>query len=192
MGLFKTREEKRIEQRMLVKRTVSSMEKQIAKLEERKKSFVEQARKARAEGLEAQYTLALSGYRTCLVQSKRLSEMKLNFELLAQMKDMAELNKDFLRGMSALSAQMSRLVSEREFRKVQKSFDLSMQKAGRQSELMAALMSGTEAAFAESAGMTEEEKEKLGREISAEEDDGITDEDIEREIAELKKKLESE
>ncbi|MGN1235265.1 MAG: hypothetical protein ACI4U2_04740 [Christensenellaceae bacterium] len=192
MGLFKTREEKRIEQRMLVKRTISSMEKQIDKLEERKKAFVEQARKARAEGLDAQYTLALSGYRTCLVQSKRLSEMKLNFELLAQMKDMAELNKDFLKGMSALSGQMSRLVSEREFLKVQKSFALSMQKAGRQSELMGKLLSGTEAAFEESAGMTEEEKAKIEGELAMEQEDGVTEEDIEREIAELKRKLESE
>ena len=54
---------KEIEKRMLVKKTINAMNKQIQKLEEQKKVYIEAGRQARAQGLTAQYNLALAGLR---------------------------------------------------------------------------------------------------------------------------------
>ena len=109
MGIFKSREQRELEQKQLIKRTVYNMNKQIEALEEQKKSFAEKATRAKANGLDAQYELAITGYRLTLLQQKRAQEMLLNFEITSQLKDMALMTKQFLGGMSALSTQMSRL-----------------------------------------------------------------------------------
>ena len=61
MGLFKSKAEKELEKKRLIKRTVYSMNKQIDSLEQQKKVFVEKAVQAKKNGLEAQYNLALTG-----------------------------------------------------------------------------------------------------------------------------------
>ena len=85
MALFKSKQEKEIEKKMLVKRTINTMNKQINALEEQKKVFVEKAKTAKKNGLEAQYNLALTGYKMTLLQQKRAQEMLLNFEITSQM-----------------------------------------------------------------------------------------------------------
>lgn len=106
MAIFKSRQEKEIEKKMLVKRTINTMNKQINALEEQKKVFVEKAKTAKKNGLEAQYNLALTGYKMTLLQQKRAQEMLLNFEITSQMKDMTMMTKEFLGGMSVLSKEM--------------------------------------------------------------------------------------
>ena len=113
MALFKSKQEKEIEKKMLVKRTINTMNKQINALEEQKKVFVEKAKTAKKNGLEAQYNLALTGYKMTLLQQKRAQEMLLNFEITSQMKDMTMMTKEFLGGMSVLSKEMARLADEK-------------------------------------------------------------------------------
>lgn len=124
MGLFKSKIEKELEKKRLIKRTVYSMNKQIDALEEQKKVFVEKAVQAKKNGLEAQYNLALTGYKMTLLQQKRAQEMLLNFEITSQMKDMTLMTKQFLGGMSVLSKEMAKLADEREFIEVQKQFEM--------------------------------------------------------------------
>ena len=52
MALFKSKQEKEIEKKMLIKRTINTMNKQINTLEEQKKVFVEKAKTAKKNGLE--------------------------------------------------------------------------------------------------------------------------------------------
>ena len=120
MGIFKSREQRELEQKQLIKRTVYNMNKQIEALEEQKKSFAEKATRAKANGLDAQYELAITGYRLTLLQQKRAQEMLLNFEITSQLKDMALMTKQFLGGMSALSTQMSRLADGSDFERTRR------------------------------------------------------------------------
>ena len=136
MALFKSKQEKEIEKKMLIKRTINTMNKQINTLEEQKKVFVEKAKTAKKNGLDAQYNLALTGYKMTLLQQKRAQEMLLNFEITSQMKDMTMMTKEFLGGMSVLSKEMAKLADEKEFIKVQKQFELAMGNAERQAEQM--------------------------------------------------------
>lgn len=193
MGLFKSKIEKELEKKRLIKRTVYSMNKQIDALEEQKKVFVEKAVQAKKNGLEAQYNLALTGYKMTLLQQKRAQEMLLNFEITSQMKDMTLMTKQFLGGMSVLSKEMAKLADEREFIEVQKQFETAMGKAEKQAEQMDIFMETSRDSFtvaAQSGSADDAEIEKMIETRAG--SDEFSDEAIDKELEELKKKIDAQ
>ncbi len=196
MGLFRTKQQKEIQKKMLVKRTVNSMNKQIARLEEQKKVFIDAAKRAKEKNLDAQFNLALSGYRMTTQQQKRAQEMLLNFEITAQMRDVTMMTTEFLRGMSVISKEMSKLADAKEFEKIQAQFEEAITAVETQTEQIDSFMELSQESFA-SAG-----KAKDGRDITADDfekfiteassKDEASNDDIDKEIEELKKKIDSE
>ena len=194
MGLFKSKADKEFEQKRLVKQTVYSMNKQISALEEQKKVFVEKAVQAKKNGLEAQYNLAITGYKMTLVQQKRAQEMLLNFEITSQMKDMTLMTKQFLGGMSVLSKEMAKLADEKEFIEVQKQFEIAMGKAEKQAEQMDMFMETSQDTFAGVATASGNIDDSAIRELIENEagSDEFSDDAIDREIEGLKKRIEAQ
>lgn len=194
MGLFKSKGDKEIEKKMLIRRTINSMNKQIAKLEEQKKMFVDKAVQAKKNGLDAQYELALTGYKMTLLQQKRAQEMLLNFEITSQMKDMTMMTREFLGGMSVLSKEMAKLADEKEFYEVQKQFETAMGKAERQAEQMELFMDMSSDTFKTAAGNTAaiDDAELRGMIERDAGKDAFSDDAIDKELQELRKKLDSE
>ena len=193
MGIFKSREQRELEQKQLIKRTVYNMNKQIEALEEQKKSFAEKATRAKANGLDAQYELAITGYRLTLLQQKRAQEMLLNFEITSQLKDMALMTKQFLGGMSALSTQRSRLADGSDFERISRQFKEAMNKAQGQAEQMEKFMQDSRTAFkgaAEGAVTDEAELERITEERAASGE--FSDDAVDREIEQLRKKIEAQ
>lgn len=196
MGLFKSKAQKEFEQKMVVKKTINSMNKQIETLEERKNIFVEKAKEAKKKGLEAQYNLALSGYRMTYAQQKKAQEMLLNFEITSQMKDMTMMTSEFLKGMGLLSREMSKLADSKQFAKVQKEFEIAMGSVEEQASQMEVFLESAETTFdtaasSEKATITDEDFEKMIDEESAQ-DIGGEDAELEKQMEELKKKIEAE
>ena len=196
MGLFKTKQQKEIQKKMLVKRTVNSMNKQIARLEEQKKVFIDAAKRAKEKNLDAQFNLALSGYRMTTQQQKRAQEMLLNFEITAQMRDVTMMTTEFLRGMSVISKEMSKLADAKEFEKIQAQFEEAITAVETQTEQIDSFMELSQESFA-SAGkakdgkdITADDFEKFITEASSK--DEASNDDIDKEIEELKKKIDSE
>lgn len=196
MGLFRTKQQKEIQKKMLVKRTVNSMNKQIARLEEQKKVFIDAAKRAKEKNLDAQFNLALSGYRMTVQQQKRAQEMLLNFEITAQMRDVTMMTTEFLKGMSVISKEMSKLADAKEFEKIQAQFEEAITAVETQTEQIDSFMEISQESFA-SAG-----KAKDGKDINADDfekfiieassSEQASNEDIDKEIEELKKKIDSE
>lgn len=183
---------KETEKKMLIRRTINSMNKQIEKLEEQKKNFLNKAVEAKKKGLTAQCELAITGYRMTLQQQKRAEEMLLNFEITSQMKDMTVMTKEFLGGMSVLSKEMSRLSNDKEFLKVQQQFETAMNKAGEQAERMDLFMEMSTDSFSAAvsgAGKTDDSEIRSLVEQEAGLSDEFSDAAVDREIEELRKKL---
>jgi len=181
---------KEMEKRMLVKRTISEMDKQIRKLEEQKKVYIEAGKTAKQKGLTAQYNLALSGLRMTITQQRRVYEMKLNFEITAQMKDMSQMTSEFLKGMGSLSKDMMKLTKEKDFMKVQNQFNEAMMSVEVQTEHMESFMEDTQSIFATGAPGSEETNKELDALLTNEASmDGSTDSEIENELELLKKKM---
>ena len=193
MGLFKSREEKEFEKKRLIKRTVYNMNKQIDALEEQKKAFGQKAVEAKKNGLEAQYNLALTGYKMTLLQQKRAQEMLLNFEITSQMKDMTLMTKQFLGGMSVLSREMAKLADDKEFIEVQKQFDIAMGKAERQAEQMDLFMETSHDSVADAAKSGSVDDKEIEQSIEQMAGAGeFSDEAIDKELEDLKKKIEAQ
>ena len=181
---------KEIQKRMLVKKTLNLMNKQIEKLEQQKEQYINAGREAKQRGLTAQYDMALSGLRMTLIQQKRVYEMKLNFEITSQMKDMSQMTVDFLNGMGLLSKEMMQITKVKDFGKVQKQFEEAMVGAEVQMEQLESFMESTETSFSASFSGTTEEKQELDSLISIESQSvENTDALIEKELSELKKKI---
>ena len=182
---------KEIEKRMLIKRTITAMEKQIKKLEDQKQVYIEAGKQAKAKGLTAQYNLALSGLRMTITQQRRVYEMKLNFEITSQMKDMTQMTTEFLGGMSSLSRDMMKLTKEKDFLKVQKQFEEAMTGVEVQTAHMEEFMEETSSAFATGAPAGEEANKELERLIDNEAaGENTTEAMIEQELEALRKKME--
>ena len=123
------------------------MNKQIQKLEEQKEVYIRAGKEAKERGLDAQYNLALNGLKMTMAQQKRVYEMKLNFEITSQMKDMTVMTTEFLKGMSSLSKDMVKLSKEKDFRKVEKQFAEAMVAQEVQTMNLENFMDSTQAAF---------------------------------------------
>ena len=179
-----------IKKRMLIKQTINAMNKQIQKLEEQKQVYIDAGKQARQKGLTAQYNLALSGLKMTIIQQKRIYEMKLNFEITSQMKDMTVITGEFLKGMGALSKDMMKLTKEKDFLKVQKQFTEAMMGVEIQTENLEGFMEDTESAFSTSSFTSAEDDKEIESLISNEA--GIeesTDDLIEKELEALKRKM---
>ena len=193
MGLFKSKIEKELEKKRLIKRTVYNMNKQIDALEEQKKVFVQKAVEAKKNGLEAQYNLALTGYKMTLLQQKRAQEMRLNFEITSQMKDMTMMTKQLSGGMSVLSKEMAKLADEKEFIEVQKQFEIAMGKAEKQAEQMDIFMETSQDSFASAAKVGNADDAEIEKMIENQAGAGeFSDEAIDKELEELRKKIDSQ
>ena len=195
MGLFKSKQQKELEKKMLVKRTINTMNKQINKLEDQKQVFVDAARRAKEKDLQAQYNLALSGYKMTVQQQRRAQEMLLNFEITAQMKDVTMMTSEFLHGMSDISKEMTKLADAKEFAKIQAQFETAMLAVETQTDQIDNFMEMSQETFYnagkdKTGKMTDEEFAKFIDEQASM--DGLSDANIDKEINELKKKIDAE
>ena len=195
MALFKSKQQKEIEKKMLIKRTINSMNKQINKLEDQKQVFIDAAKRAKQKDLDAQFKLALSGYKMTVQQQKRAQEMLLNFEITAQMKDVTMMTSEFLRGMSDISKEMTKLADAKEFAKIQAQFEEAMAAVETQTDQMDNFMEMSQETFynqgIDKAGkMNDQELEKWILEQASQ--DELSSENIDKEMEELRKKIESD
>ena len=183
---------KEIEKKMLIKRTINSMNKQIAALEEQKKAFLEKAKTAKKQGLESQYNLALTGYKMTITQQKRAQELLLNFEITAQMKDMTVMTSQFLGGMSVLSKQMAKLADEKDFLRVQKQFETAMTNVQTQTEQIEVFMETSKDSFSTISGVSNEDVREIENTIENQSaNDEFSDKSIDEDIARIRKEIDS-
>lgn len=196
MGLFKSKQQKEIEKKMLIKRTINTMNKQINRLEEQKQVFIDAAKRAKMKNLDAQFNLALSGYKMTVQQQKRAQEMLLNFEITAQMKDVTMMTSEFLRGMSDISKEMSKLADAKEFTKIQAQFEEAMLAVETQTDQMDNFMQMSQETFYNAGKdkdgntMSDKELEKFIMEQASQ--DELSSENIDKEMEEIRKKIDSE
>jgi len=125
---------KDIEKQLLIKKAITSFDKQIAKLEEQKAAYLTAAKKAIQNNYTNQANLAISACKISIMQLRRITEMKINLELVSLIKDSARLTVAFLDGMKVLSKEMSNMVNSKEFKKVQKLFEKAMMSVTDQSK----------------------------------------------------------
>ena len=147
MSIFKSKEEKELEKKLVLKRTIAEMGKQLKKLEEQKDFYLEKAKEAKLHGLGNELSLAVSALKSAMSQEKRIREMKINFEIMVSLKDMLKTTSEFLNGMASLSKDMVKLTDDKQFAEVSKQFSLAMHSAEKQQERMEIFLENSKDSF---------------------------------------------
>jgi hypothetical protein len=197
MSLFQSKADKEFEKKMAIKKTMSTMNKQIDKLTESEKQYIQIAKKAKAEGLDNQLSLAVSGLKSTIASRKRVQEMLLNLQIMVQTKDMLDSTSEFLDSMGSLSKDMIKLCDAKQFANVSKEFEKAMNATQEQSERIGDFMDNSKEEFStvsktqDSSGIQDGEIMKLiDSEATSEAE--MSNDDLNKQIDDLLKKTEKE
>ena len=192
MGLFKSKRQKEMDRKMLIRRTMKSIQKYITQLQVQKNKAIESAKQAKIQGSQQQYSLAVSALRTAMGQEKKAQEMLLNFEITLQMRDLTSMTSSFLKGMSVMSVEMKKITGDMNFTKVQKQFEDAMLGVEETTENIDMMLDNTDSSFSSiatsSSNVSDEEIEKLIN-FQASESQIQMDTDIDSKLSELSKTL---
>jgi len=181
---------KEFEKKMLIKKTLNEMNKQIQKLEEQKQVYINAGKLAKEKGLTKQFNLAMAGYKMTRDQQTKVYEMKLNFELTSQMKDMSQMTASFLSGMSSLSRDMAKLTREKDFLQVGKDFSSAMEAVEMQTERLEDFMDNTSSSFSSNTISSAEDNKEIEKIFESEAAIGeMSNDDIDDELEKLMKKM---
>ena len=151
MSIFDTKKTKEMKRRISLKRTLSNITQYAQKLEIQQKNYLNAAKEAKKAGIDSQYQLAVSGFKMALVQHRRALEMRLNLELLSQMRDLTQMTSQFLGTMTSISKEMSHITKGFDFIDIQKTFEKSMFNVNEATEKLDVLMDGMQSSHIESA-----------------------------------------
>jgi len=131
MGLFKTKQEKEFERKMIVKKTINALRKNVLYLEEQEKKYIEKAKEAIREDLPDQVVMARQYIKETIAQRKRVYRTLLSAEMIIQMKDISGMTKEFLKAVQVLSKQMV-INTQIDMSKVQNDLSFALDKVDEQ------------------------------------------------------------
>jgi hypothetical protein len=129
MGIFKSRQEKRIERDIEVRKGVSSLRRNIKELAKHEASYVEKAKRARKIGDKDQYEFLKRQLKKTAAQRRMRERQLLSIETAVQIKNQAEADADFARSMGTVAKAVSDVYGSVDFVKTQKNFEKAMMQA---------------------------------------------------------------
>lgn len=129
MSLFKSREERRMERNLQLKRVLVNIQRQIQKTEGHRRKYVEMAKRARRNGQLKDYESLKKAIRGSMIQKVSLERQLLSLEFAAQIKDQAEGQHDFAQAMNALSKSIAEVFGATNMAQTQINFEKAMAQA---------------------------------------------------------------
>ena len=132
MGLFKSKEERRIERDMKIRQGIRRIEKAIAEQNKFQDEFVKNARQAKAIGDQSSYQFIRNSLKKTATIKKLLERQHLAVKNALLIKRQAEAAADFGEAMKLMASEVSRLYGDADLTKTQ----MDWEKAIAQSQSM--------------------------------------------------------
>ena len=129
MGMFKSKEEKRIERDIEVRKGVNSLKRNIRDLAKHEISYIQKAKKARKIGDQSQYDFLKRQLKKTAAQKRMRERQLLSIETAVQIKNQAESDADFAKSMGSVAKAVSEVYGSVDFAKTQKNFEKAMMQA---------------------------------------------------------------
>jgi hypothetical protein len=129
MGIFKSKEEKRIERDIEVRKGVNSLKRNINELAKHEKSYIEKAKRAKKIGDKDQYEFLKRQLKKSAAQRRTRERQLLSIETAVQVKNQAESDADFAKSMGSVAKAISDVYGSVDFAKTQKNFEKAMMQA---------------------------------------------------------------
>lgn len=193
MGLFKSKEQKQMERKLLIKKSMNELAKRIESLKKQEEKYVAMARTAMREELPDQAALAREALRATMSERKRTYKMLLTAEVIAQMKDTALMTKEFLSAVQVLSVDIANAASIKT-NDIQLQINKAMGKVSEQTEFLEETMTETQdiiTTISDRPGdvITDEDLDKIIYGQSSEQKITSNTDNLEDEIAALKERI---
>lgn len=197
--MFKSKEEKRIERDIEVRKGVNSLKRNIRDLAKHELSYIAKAKKAKKIGDNSQYDFLKRQLKKTAGQRRMRERQLLSIETAVQIKNQAESDADFAKSMGAVAKAVSEVYGSVDFAKTQKNFEKAMMQADTLQQQMEIFLEMTQEHVmsgeveGEDQVVSDAEIDKmLNEEVEHEETSGSIDKDIEKGLKDIQDELDRE
>jgi hypothetical protein len=169
MGLFKSKEERRIEREMKIRQGMRSIERSVRQQERFAEDFIKNAQNARKIGDNQQYLFIRSALKKTATIKKMLERQLLAIKNAMLIHAQAESSRQFAESMNVMARQISDTFGEMDLTKTQAQWEKAVAQAGSMEERMEIFLDSMEQAATSASPVSA--KQEL-----------VTDEEIDRMI----------
>ena len=170
MGLFKSKDERRVEREMKIRQGMRSIEKSIRQQEKFSEDFIRNARHARQIGDEGQYQFIRGALKKTAAVKKMLERQLLAIKNAMLIQQQAAASQQFAESMNLMAREIGRVFGEMDLTKTQAQWERAVAQAANMEERMEIFLDSMEQSAA--AGAPTGAKEEL-----------VSDDEIDRMIS---------
>ncbi len=136
MGLFKSKDERRIERDLKLKAAFRAIERSIQQQQKFSEEFVKNAQHARRIGDQQQYQFIRNALKRTANLKRMLERQLLTMKSASLISQQAEASRQFAESMNVLSKQISAAYAEIDLTKTQADWEIAVDKSGKLEDRM--------------------------------------------------------
>jgi len=194
MALFKSKDQRRIEREMEIRKGINSIRRHIRFLKRHERNYLKKAVQAKQMGDTLQYNFIKSVLKRTATQRRIMERQLLSIETAVQIKNQAEIHHQFASAMNAVSRAISEAFGATDLAKTQKQFEKALAQAETMEQRMELFLDMTQEAMmagAETSSelVTDEEIEQMVDDELAHLEGGELDREISEGLSEIEKEL---
>ena len=144
MGLFKSKEERRIEREMKIRSGMRSIEKSIRQQEKFAADFIRNAQHARKIGDENQYKFIRGALKKTAAVKKMLERQLLSIKNAMLIQQQAQASQEFAQSMNLMAQEIGRVFGEMDLTQTQAQWEKAVSQAGSMEERMEVFLDSME------------------------------------------------
>lgn len=144
MGLFKSKEERRIESEMKIRQGIRSIERSIRQQEKFAEDFIKNAQNARKIGDNQQYLFIRGALKKTAAIKKMLERQLLAIKNAMLIHQQAEASRTFAESMNVMAGEIGRIFGEIDLTKTQAQWEKAVAQAGSMEERMQVFLDSME------------------------------------------------
>ena len=136
MGLFKSKDERRVEREMKIRQGMRSIEKSIRQQEKFSEDFIKNAQHARKIGDEGQYQFIRGALKKTAAVKKMLERQMLAIKNAMLISQQAQASAQFAESMDVMAKQISAIFGDMDLTRTQAQWERAVTQAGSMEERM--------------------------------------------------------
>jgi hypothetical protein len=144
MGLFKSKEERKVEREMKIRSGMRSIEKSIRQQEKFAQDFIRNAQHARKIGDEGQYQFIRSALKKTAAVKKMLERQLLAIKNAMLIQQQAHASQEFAQSMNLMAQEIGRVFGEMDLTQTQAQWERAVAQAGSMEERMEVFLDSME------------------------------------------------
>src|SRR3954466_8442401 len=154
MGLFKSKEERRIEREMKIRQGVRAIEKSIRQQEKFSEDFIKNARHAQQIGDQGQYQFIRSALKKTAAVKKMLERQLLAIKNAMLIQQQAAASQEFASSMNIMAQEIGRVFGEMDLTRTQAQWEKAVAQASSMEERMEVFLDSMESSASSAASST--------------------------------------